>query len=408
MFPAVATPVRVSLYAMKTVAALSGVLVAALLLSGCAREASTPITSSTPSPHPTSPGPTGSPTPDPLASLSLAQRVGQLFMVGSTASAAQPVTLDALVNRHVGNIFLSGRTSLGVDATAAVVGKFTALVNTTTTAGLPLLVATDQEGGFVQVLHGPGFSRIPSGLDQGGMAPKGLLTSAQEWGSQLAAAGVNMDLAPVVDQVSSATSAPNNPPIGRYDREFGFDVSTIEAHATAFRDGMATSNVVTVVKHFPGLGFVTANTDISSGVTDTVTGPGGPNVGIYRNQIAAGAPCIMISSAIYARIDGTVPAVFSRKVVSGLLRDQLGFTGVIMSDDLSGATQVLAWSPAQRAILAIEAGVDIVLVSKDPTVAAEMVDAVLAKAQSDPTFTALVDAAARKVVALKSSPPIAP
>ncbi|MEO7148067.1 MAG: glycoside hydrolase family 3 N-terminal domain-containing protein [Terrimesophilobacter sp.] len=396
---------------MKRVAALAGMLVAALLLGGCANDARPPSASSTPStpsPHATTPGPTGSPTPNPLASLTLAQRVGQLFMVGSTASAAQPVTLDALAHRHVGNIFLSGRTSLGIDATGAVVKTFTALVNTTTTAGLPLLIATDQEGGFVQVLQGPGFSRIPSGLDQGAMSPKALLSSAQEWGGQLAAAGVNMDLAPVVDQVSSATSAPNNPPIGAYDREFGFDISTIEEHASAFRDGMVASNVVTVLKHFPGLGFVTANTDTSSGVTDTVTGPSGQNVGIYRNQIAARAPCIMISSAIYARIDGTVPAVFSRKVVSGLLRDRLGFTGVIMSDDLSGATQVLAWSPAHRAILAIEAGVDIVLVSKDPSVAAEMVDAVLAKAHSDPIFATLVDAAARKVIVLKSSPPIGP
>jgi beta-N-acetylhexosaminidase len=233
------------------------------------------------------------------------------------------------------------------------------------------------------------------------MAPSEWQASAQTWAGQLNAAGVNMDLAPVVDLVGSAASAPGNPPIGAFHREFGFDAATITGHADAFRAGMSAANVETVIKHFPGLGFVTANTDTSAGVTDTVTVANGVDVGIYRSEIAAGARCIMVSSAIYARIDGAAPAIFSPTVVTGLLRGQLGFTGVVMSDDLSGATQVASWAPGDRAVLAIEAGADIVLVSKDPTVAPAMVDAVLAKAEGDPAFADLVDAAARRVIAFK-------
>jgi beta-N-acetylhexosaminidase len=383
---------------MKRLAAVAVVLAAALLMSGCAPASRPPASS-----HSASPSATATATPDPIARLTLAQRVGQLFMVGTTASAAQQITLSAITERHVGNIFLSGRSSAGVAATASVVARFTALVTGSSTAGEPLLVATDQEGGEVQVLRGPGFSQIPTGLGQGAMSPAALRASTQAWGSQLDAAGVNMDLAPVVDLVSSAQSAASNPPIGGFQREFGFDAATIVSHADAFRGGMTASGVLTVIKHFPGLGFVTANTDTASGVTDTVTGTDGVDVGIYRSEIAAGARCIMVSSAIYSRIDGTVPGIFSPTVVTKLLRDQLGFTGVIMSDDLSGATQVAAWTPAQRAILAIQAGADIVLVSKDPTVAAAMVDAVLAEARSDKAFAALVDAAARRVVELKST-----
>jgi beta-N-acetylhexosaminidase len=382
---------------MKRLAAVAAVLAAALLMSGCA-PASRPRASS----HSASPSPTATKTLDPIARLTLAQRVGQLFMVGTTASAAQQVTLSAISDRHVGNIFLSGRSSTGVAATASVVARFTALVNGSSTAGEPLLVATDQEGGEVQVLHGAGFAQIPTGLAQGAMSPAALHAGAEGWGSQLDAAGVNMDLAPVVDLVSSPQSAASNPPIGGFQREFGFDAATIVSRADAFRGGMAASGVLTVIKHFPGLGFVGANTDTASGVTDTVTGTDGVDVGIHRSEIAAGTRCIMVSSAIYSRIDGTVPGIFSPTVTTKLLRDQLGFTGVIMSDDLSGATQVAAWTPAQRAILAIQAGADIVLVSKDPTVAAAMVDAVLAKARSDKVFAALVDAAARRVAALKA------
>jgi beta-N-acetylhexosaminidase len=126
-------------------------------------------------------------------------------------------------------------------------------------------------------------------------------------------------------------------------------------------------------------------------------------VDIYRSEIAAGANVVMVSSANYSQLDPGHPAVFSPTVVTGLLRKQLGFTGVVMSDDLSGATQVLAWTPGDRAILAIEAGVDIVLMSKDPAVALPAVDAVVAKAKADPTFAAQVAAAARRVVTLKQS-----
>lgn len=340
---------------------------------------------------------------DPIAGMSLAQRVGQLFMVGTTATSAQPGTISAIAGRHVGNVFLSGRSRLGVAATAAVVAKLRAQVSLASTAGVPLFVATDQEGGEVQVLQGSGFSAIPTGVAQGQLDATSLASASTTWGAQLHAAGVNMDLAPVVDLVSSATAAPANPPVGAFKREFGFDASTIVTHANAFRQGMTASHVMTVIKHFPGLGFVSKNTDTSANVVDTVTGANGVDVGIYRSEIAAGATSIMVSSATYTRIDGASPGVFSHKMVTGLLRDQLGFSGIIMTDDLSGAKQVASVAPADRAIRAIEAGVDIVLVSKDPADAATMVDAVLAKAKSDPAFAALVDAAARRVVETKKA-----
>lgn len=379
-------------------------LVALLVLAGCSEgEQRTGQTESvSTAAASTTAGPSPAALIDPIAGLTLAQRVGQLFMVGTSASAAQQATLDAISLRHVGSIFLSGRSSAGVPATAAVVSTFTSLVDQATTGNKPMLVATDQEGGEVQVLQGAGFSQIPSAVEQGGMTIEDLQASARTWGAQLRAAGVNMDLAPVVDLVASAQAAAGNPPVGAFRREFGYEPSTIESHADAFRAGMSAWGVETVIKHFPGLGRVGANTDTRSGVTDTVIGRNGADVGIYRREIAAGVRCIMLSSAIYAQIDSSAPAIFSPIVVGDLLRGQLGFEGVVMSDDLSAPRQVAAWSPADRAILAIQAGTDIVLVSAVPGLVPQMVDAVLAKAQSDPAFAKLIDAAARRVVTLKS------
>jgi beta-N-acetylhexosaminidase len=338
------------------------------------------------------------PPPDPIADMTLAQRVGQLFMVGTAATTAEPVTLDAITSLHVGNVFLSGRSQLGVSATSLVVAALRAQITAASTARQPLIVATDQEGGEVQVLSGPGFAAMPTGVAQSSLDSGTLETSAAQWGAELAAAGVNMDLAPVVDLVPAARS---NPPIGGFQREIGFTPAAIESHADAFRAGMAGSRVVTVLKHFPGLGHVTQNTDTAQGVVDNTVTSNGDDVAIYRAEIAAGAPCIMVSSAIYSKLDPASPAIFSRAVVTGLLRDSLGFKGVIISDDLSAAAQISGYSPADRAIDAISAGDDIVLVSSRPELAAEMVAAVLAKAESDPAFAAEVTTAARYVVELK-------
>jgi beta-N-acetylhexosaminidase len=373
-------------------AGILGVIAILGVLTGCASTGSGSTGAPT-GPQPASP----THTVDPIAGMSLAQQVGQIFMVGTTAAAAQPVTLGLLRNQSLGNVFLSGRSQLGVAGTAAV----SASLRAASAAGPPIFIATDQEGGQVQVLQGPGFGRIPSGVQQGELTTAVLQQQSTAWGEGLSQAGVNMDLAPVVDLVGTPGAAAANPPIGAFARELGFTVSAVIGHADAFRAGMAASGVQTVLKHFPGLGFVSANTDTSANVTDSAVTATGADIGIYRHEIESGARNIMVSSAIYQKIDPAGPAVFSHAIVTGLLRDKLGFKGLILTDDLSGAVQVEYLTPGDRAIGAIEAGVDIVIVSKIPTVAPEMMAAVLAKAESDPAFAKLVTAAARRVVEAK-------
>jgi beta-N-acetylhexosaminidase len=368
-------------------------LVAVLAAGGCAAPA--------PGPSSTAPGATPTPTADPLDGLSLEQRVGLLFVVGSPANAVGRDALDAVEQRFAGGVFLAGRSVQGVDATRAIVDQLTAA----SASDLPLLVATDQEGGEVQVLRGPGFSEIPPAVEQGALDPADLRDRAAQWGAELAAAGVNLDLAPIADVVASAAAAPGNAPIGAYHREFGYDQATVEQHAGAVVAGLRSAGVLSTPKHFPGLGLVTQNTDTHSGVTDTQTDAASPSVGVFRTLVADGACCIMVSTADYALLDPGVPAAFSPAIVDGLLRRDLGFDGVVITDDVSGATQVQGWSPADRAILSIEAGDDLVLVSRYPEQAAEMMDAVVAKARTDAAFAARVDESARRILALKTTLP---
>ena len=338
-----------------------------------------------------------------LAGWSLEEKVGQLMMVGVDATAPKDSSTEAVDTHHVGNIFIAGRTTAGGQATQKVIASFTGKVGPGTTRSTPMLVATDQEGGEVQVLSGSGFSEIPSAMDQSTQSRDQLVAAARTWGKELADVGVNMNLAPVVDLVDTPRPTTNEP-IGKWGREYGHDAATVSSQAGAFAEGMQASKVIPTYKHFPGLGRVTANTDTSAGVIDSTTNRStDAAVGVFANAIAAGAQVIMVSSATYTLLDASAPAVFSSKIVTEMLRTEMGFSGVVITDDVSAAVQVQSVAASDRAVQAIRAGCDIVLASADPTVAADMIKALITTAQSDPAFAARVDESATRVLNLKKS-----
>jgi len=348
------------------------------------------------------PGTAGAST-DALAGWSLRQEVGQLFMVGVPVGGGRTASYQAVTKKHVGNIFLAGRTSAGRTAVHNLVEAFTGTVSQKTTRGTPMLVATDQEGGLVQVLKGTGFSTMPTAMKQSTWSKKKLRKKAKKWGRQLARAGVNLNLAPVTDVVTSARTAPTNAPIGAFQRNYGYGPTSTWKHANAFGKGMRKAGVDVTAKHFPGLGRVAGNTDTTANVTDAVTtsSASDPQITAFRHAVDAGVPFVMTSSAVYSRIDAKRPAAFSRKVVTKILRKKLGFGGAVISDDLSAAKAVARWTPGQRAVKFLKAGGDMVLVSADASVAAEMVDAVVARAKTHPAFAKKVDAAVARVLAAK-------
>lgn len=332
--------------------------------------------------------------------MSIEERVGQLFMVGTPADAAGRAALDAVTDRHVGGIFLHGRSRAGVAATAAMTARFTKL---TDPGAPPLWIATDQEGGEVQVLRGTGFDDMPYAIRQADRDAGELRSDAARWGRQLRDAGVTMNLAPVADIVTSHATRFDNPPIGGLGRQYGYDEQSVAATAGAFADGMRDAGVMPTLKHFPGLGRVTANTDYADDVVDTVVTADAPDVDVYRTLLADGPAVVMVGLAIYARIDDGAPAAFSDRVVTGILRGQVGFDGVVMTDDLSATRAVADIAPADRALDALDAGCDLILVSADPSVLPAMYDAVLERARSDDAFAARVDAAAARIVTAKAA-----
>ena len=335
-----------------------------------------------------------------LAGMSLPQRVGQLFMVGTPAARVDRRTRSQIGRYHVGNVMLTGRSFDGVGPPRRVSRAMRSAVTERATGNVRLFVATDQEGGLVRVLQGPGFADSPTALVQGRWTLSRLHDAARTWARQLRDVGVNMNLAPVVDTVPSPEAAADNPPIGWYDREFGYTTRKVARHGLAFLRGMRDGGVTATVKHFPGLGRVHANTDTTAHVTDRVTRRHDPYLRPFRAAIDERVPVVMMSTAYYARIDRRRPAAFSPVVVRRILRGDLGFKGVVISDDLADAEQVAQFPPAARAVRFVRAGGDLVLVV-DPGPLPAMYAAVLQRARHSPTFRAKVNAAALRILRAK-------
>ena len=329
-----------------------------------------------------------------------AQRVGQLFLVGIKPDAATPGVTAAIAAYHFGSVLYSPAAA-GAAAIGQVSASIQALATTAATGRARFFIAANQEGGEIQHLTGPGFATIPSELVQGFSSTAAERANARLWGTQLKAAGVDLDLAPVMDVVPRATAGTNGP-IGELNREFGYDPVTNGTHGAAFVQGMAQAGVATSAKHFPGLGRVRGNTDFTSNVTDTVTTPTDPDLGSFRSAIDAGAPFVMIALANYTQIDASHLAVFSPVVIQQMLRQDMGFSGVVISDDLGAAAQVASIPAGTRAIDFLDAGGDMIT-SQVIGPAETMAIDVLARANSDASFRAVVKGAVIKVLAAKQA-----
>jgi beta-N-acetylhexosaminidase len=298
---------------------------------------------------------------------------------------------------HVGAILLVGQATTGTRAVATAASRARTVAGAP--AGVRAIVAADQEGGLVQHLKGPGFEPIPSASEQAQLAPSQLRTRAKEWGEDLRAASVDLDLAPVADVVPASVGTANMP-IGALHRGYGSDPSSVGRHVAAFVSGMGQAGVATAVKHFPGLGKVRGNTDVTAGVVDRVTTRDDPDLAPFGAGIEAGAGFLMVSLATYSKIDPDNRAVFSETVIDGMVRKDLGFDGVVLSDDLGAAAEVKAVPPAQRALRFLRAGGDMI-VTVEVSVLPAMTQTVIAAAKSSRSFRSAVDQHVLRVLTAK-------
>ncbi len=235
--------------------------------------------------------------------------------------------------------------------------------------GVAPFVMTDEEGGVVQRMANL-VGSIPSARQMGAtMTPAQIRQLATGLARRMLAAGVTMDLAPVLD-VDGGQGPNDRDPDGM--RSFSADEKTAAADGFAFAAGLQAGGVVPVVKHFPGLGGATGNTDVMPASTPSWSTLKRVGLVPFEDAIEAHVPAVMVANATIPGLTDR-PASVSPAVITGLLRDQLGYQGLVITDSLSAVALSAAGYTVPRAtVAALQAGADMVLYYADPPAVASL------------------------------------
>jgi beta-N-acetylhexosaminidase len=228
----------------------------------------------------------------------------------------------------------------------------------------PLFLGVDQEGGVVERLRGAA-TRFPTFMSTGAAGDAGLTQEAYAAGAaELRALGFTVDFAPDAD----VTSGPGDPTIG--SRSASSRPGVVAEHVVAAATGFSTAGVLPVIKHFPGHGSVPADSHLSLPVQGrTKAQLEASDLVPFARGVEAGLPAVMVGHLDVRAVDPRVPSSLSRKVVTGLLRDELGFAGLVVTDSLEMAAVTRGRDPGRTAVQALRAGSDVLLMPPSPAVA---------------------------------------
>ena len=388
-------------------------LVVFVLTAGCAarpaQPTDTPAAETTPAaaPSPT-PTPEPTPTPDPIAeavaAMSTEQKVSQLLVAGIEGTQLGQDAVQAVQDYQVGGVILFGRNVESAWQLAELTNGLKDLNGDYT----PLFLCVDQEGGRVDRMP-PEVERTPSAwsvgqtLDTEGVgAAYGALLA-----EECAAFGFNMDFAPSLDIWSN----PDNTVIG--DRAFGNDWEWTAFFGMSAVESMEEQGgVIPVVKHFPGHGDTSVDSHVALPVVDKSLEELWQSELVPFNmvlnqedyfgaQAGPSAPAVMVAHILLSQVDPDYPASLSHRVVTGLLRGEMGFDGVVCTDDLTMGAVSNTYGMGEAAVLAVEAGCDLLLVCHGADNLTAARDALLEAVDSGRLSPERLDESVKRILSLK-------
>jgi len=351
----------------------------------------------TKSPSPASPTPavaTTAPAPVTAAEPTLAQMVGQKLVVRMDGAVPSANLLGRIRRGEVGGVILFGDDISSESQLKALTAQ---LHGAAVAGGQPrLLVMTDQEGGIVRRIPWAPPSQSARTMGSGTVTnarTQGILT-----GQALRADGVDVDLAPVGDVPRYTSSF-----MWLDQRTFGFEPATVSPRTNAFAQGLRTGGAVPTMKHFPGIGRAARNTDnYVVSIPASLSALQQRDLVPYRTAIANGIPMIMLSNANYPALDPNHGAGWSRAITTTLLRTQMGFKGVTITDSLSAAARTRGVAGSFLAMESAAAGTDFVLVTGSEASTVGVYNYMLNKAQAHVIGTVTLKASYLRILALKS------
>ncbi|WIY51674.1 glycoside hydrolase family 3 N-terminal domain-containing protein [Devosia sp. YIM 151766] len=341
----------------------------------------------------------------PAAAATLEQMAGQMIVVGFEGDGAdddgvEAVTAELAAGRLGGVMYLKKNVA-DLASVREMNARFRAAA-----PDLPAFITLDQEGGSVERLtRDVGFKEIPNAASiAANHSPLAAERIYGEMARAIAAEGFTVNFGPVADLGSN----PDNQIIARFGRAFSAEADIVAAYDEAFIRAHHHAGLITALKHFPGHGSSTA--DSHEGFVNITRTWKPEELEPYRTLIGAGlVDMVMVGHlyhADYAEGDGETPSSLSPRWIDGVLRDELGFDGVVISDDLEMAAIRDHFTLEETVTRAVRAGMDVLLFSNTakyrPGLSGEVLDILLAEAEADPAFAARIEESYGRIVALKA------
>lgn len=325
--------------------------------------------------------------------MSLDEKIGQLVIVGVDGLTMNDEALQMIQTYKVGGFILFKDNIHDAEQTQSLLNQ---LKDANKNNPVPLWLSVDQEGGRVSRLSSE-FETTPAAGDIGAKNDLSYTRNiGQAIGMTLHALGFNMDFAPVLD----INSNPKNPVIG--DRSFGSTPETVIKHGIESMQGINSEGVAAVVKHFPGHGDTSVDSHydlplVNKSLEELQQFELLPFIEAINQDVDA----IMIAHLLMMQIDDKQPASISTSVIDGLLRDQLGYDGVVITDDMTMGALLKNKSIGDAAVQTILAGTDIVLVSHQTDLRLEVLDSLKAAVENNTITEQRLDESLYRLLRLK-------
>lgn len=289
-----------------------------------------------------------------ISNMSLDEKIGQLVVSGFYGTSLDENILKLIKEDKISGVILFNRN---VKDSNTLLSLNNSLKESNKNNQLPLFISVDEEGGLVTRMP-KDIKRLPTNKYIGSLNNKDLSYKVGEiLGEQLSYFGFNMNFAPVLD----INSNPNNPVIG--DRSFGNNKDTVAILGTSTMKGIQSKNIISVVKHFPGHGDTSVDSHVNLPVVNyDINRLKSFEFVPFKTAIQNGADAIMVGHILLPKIDSKYPSSMSYEIVTNILRKDLGFNGLVVSDDMTMGAITKNYSIEEASIKAINAGVDLLLV----------------------------------------------
>lgn len=333
-----------------------------------------------------------------LDHMSLDEKLGQMFLIETVWQDYNQDVDNMVSGMHAGALILYQQNM----ANPAQLKNYIATIQAH--AAIPLLVSMDEEGGVVDRLGYLGYNPpLPAAQDLAASGnPRNAYQAGVRASAELHSYGINVNLAPVAD----VRTAPN---AVEWTRLFGDDPRTVDTYAGAFLSGLQDYGTMGCVKHWPGIGGTTLDPHLTlPTISDSVAQLNAVNFAAFKGLLPLDPGMIMVTHVIVASIDPTMPATFSSKLVDGILRGQLGYQGVVVTDslymdgikDFLGDQNLYTELP-KAAVLAVKAGDDLLEGAFDTTSMSAMINALKSAVTSGQISSARIDQSVWRILLLK-------